>query len=88
MASSRLQRWSLTLSAYQYKLVYLPGQANGNADGLSRLPLPVSPSHTPEPQDYVFVMDHLESTAVNQIGSVFGPVEIQCYLKLEITSTL
>ena len=65
MASSRLQRWSLTLSAYQYKLVYRPGQANGNADGLSRLPLPVSPSHTPEPQDYVFVMDHLESTAVN-----------------------
>ena len=65
IASSRLQRCSLTFSAYQYKLVYRPDQANGNADGLSILPLPVSPSHTPEPQDYVFVMDHLESTAVN-----------------------
>ena len=60
MASSRLQCWSLTLSAF-----YPPSQANGNADGLSRLPLPVSPSHAPEPQDYVFVVDHLESTAVN-----------------------
>jgi len=65
MASSRIQRWGLTLSAYMYQLVYRPGLANGNADGLSRLPLPVAPSHTPEPQDYVFVMDHMASTAVN-----------------------
>jgi transposase InsO family protein len=65
MASSRIQRWGLTLSAYQYKLVYRPGVANCNADGLSRLPLPDAPSHTPEPHDYVLVMDHLESTTVN-----------------------
>lgn len=65
MASSRLQRWSLTLSAYQYRLIYRPGAENGNADCLSRLPLLTTPSHTPEPQDYVLVMDHLESTAVS-----------------------
>ena len=36
LASSRIQRWSLTLAAYRYKLVYKPGAANANADGFSR----------------------------------------------------
>ncbi len=65
MASSRIQRWGLTLSAYQYKLLYRPGMASGNADGLSRLPVGNPPSQTPEPSDYVFVLNHLESTTVS-----------------------
>ena len=64
MASSRVQRWALTLSAYNYKLVYKPGAKNGNADALSRLPLKDSVNHTPKPADYVFVMNHMESTPV------------------------
>ena len=39
MASSWMQRWALTLLAYEYELLYLPGNENGNADGLSRLPV-------------------------------------------------
>ena len=66
MASSRLQRWCLTLSAYQYKLEYRPGSANANADAFSRLPLPGNENdRTPEPGDYVLLFNALESTAVN-----------------------
>ena len=39
MASSRMQRWALTLLAYEYELLYRPGHENGNPDGLSRLPV-------------------------------------------------
>ena len=65
LASSRIQRWSLTLAAYRYQLLYKRGAANVNADGFSRLLLPMQPEHTPEPADFVFVMDHMESTPVN-----------------------
>ena len=65
LASSRIQRWSLTLAAYRYKLVYKPGTANANADGFSRLPLPERPESTPDPADYVLIMNHMESTSVN-----------------------
>ena len=41
MASARVQRWALTLSAYNYKVQYVPGQDHANADMLSHLPLPV-----------------------------------------------
>ena len=37
--STRLQRWALLLSAYNYKIVFKPTSAHANADGLSRLPL-------------------------------------------------
>ena len=35
MASSRIQRWALTLSAYQYTLCYKAGSTLANADSLS-----------------------------------------------------
>ena len=38
-AAQRVLRWALLLSGYDYKLKYRPGEANGNADGLSRLPV-------------------------------------------------
>ena len=41
MASSRVQRWALTLSAYDYRIQYVPGREHANADVLSHLPLPV-----------------------------------------------
>ncbi|KAM7309689.1 retrovirus-related Pol polyprotein from transposon 17.6 [Ixodes scapularis] len=40
MAAARVQRWALLLAAYQYDLEYRKGNQNGNADALSRLPLP------------------------------------------------
>ena len=42
MAAARIQRWALTLAAYNYTIKYKPGIEHGNADALSRLPLPVS----------------------------------------------
>lgn len=42
--SPRVLRWALTLSAHQYRMVYRPGAQLGNADGLSRLPMPVTPA--------------------------------------------
>ena len=38
--AARLQRWSLLLSAYNYDIEFRPTAAHGNADALSRLPLP------------------------------------------------
>ena len=38
-SASRVLRWALLLSAYNYVLKYRPGTVNSNADGLSRLPL-------------------------------------------------
>ena len=38
-AAARVLRWALLLSAYDYVLKYREGAKNGNADGLSRLPL-------------------------------------------------
>ena len=38
-AAGRVLRWAMLLSAYNYKLEYRPGDKNGNADGLSRLPM-------------------------------------------------
>jgi hypothetical protein len=38
------------------------GSENGNADGLSRLQLPESPSHVPEPGDIIMLMGALQGT--------------------------
>ena len=47
MASARIQRWALTLSAYSYAIAYKPGGDHINVDVLSRLPLPEAPSDVP-----------------------------------------
>jgi len=39
MASSRMARWQMLLSSYQYDIIHKAGKQHGNADGLSRLPL-------------------------------------------------
>ncbi|XP_029965625.1 uncharacterized protein K02A2.6-like [Salarias fasciatus] len=44
MAASRMQRWALLLSAHQYEIKYRKSDQHQNADGLSRLPLPVKHS--------------------------------------------
>ena len=40
LAVARMQRWALTLSAYHYDIQFKPTAQYGNADELSRLPLP------------------------------------------------
>lgn len=44
-------RWLATLSTYRFNVKYRPGQANGDADGLSRRP------QEPPLEDYVFVKE-------------------------------
>lgn len=62
MASSRIQRWALTLSAYEYDLIYRPGKENSNADALSRLPLPEEAISVPVPSEVVFLMENLSNS--------------------------
>ena len=64
MASSRIQRWAMTLGAYQYSIGYKPGQHHENADALSRLPLPEAPGSVPVPADVVQVLSQIEATAI------------------------
>ncbi|XP_046373937.2 uncharacterized protein K02A2.6-like [Haliotis rufescens] len=42
MVSPRVQRWSVLLTAYDYKIVHRKGTQHTNADALSRLPAPDS----------------------------------------------
>ena len=42
LAAARLQRWAILLSAYTYDIEYRPTKLHGNADALSRLPLPTN----------------------------------------------
>ena len=65
MASSRMQRWALTLLAYKYELLYRPGNENGNADGLSRLPVLDVPGSTPVPGDIVYLLETINTSPVD-----------------------
>jgi len=38
--NKRLQRWSLFLSEFKFKVTFRKGTENANADGLSRNPIP------------------------------------------------
>ena len=65
MASARVQRWALTLAAYEYRLVYTEGKDNGNSDALSRLPLPSYPSEVPVPGEVIQMLERLENTPLD-----------------------
>ena len=62
MASLRLQRWCLTMSTYDYELCYRAAKSNGNADALSRLPLPDRPDSVPTLGEVVCMMKHMNNT--------------------------
>ena len=63
-SSSRIKRWSLTLSAYNYTITHKPGKNLGNADALSRLPQPVTTESDCPPGDLVHLVNHLSSTTI------------------------
>ena len=64
MASSRIQRWALKLSAYQYSICYKSGKTLQNADALSRLPMSVTCNHDGLTGDIIYLMDYLSSTTI------------------------
>ncbi len=64
LASSRIQRWALTLQAYNYSFEYRPGKSIDHADALSRLPLPTVQAEPPVPGDTVMLLETLEKFPV------------------------
>ena len=60
MALPRIQRWALTLSAYDYSLKFRPGLKLVNADMFSQLPLPEAPKKVPRPGDTVLLLQGAE----------------------------
>ena len=64
-ASGRLQRWALTLAGYAYIIRHRSGNAHGNCDALSRLPLHTPHSaKTPAPAEYVQLIENLNDSPV------------------------
>jgi transposase InsO family protein len=64
MASGRIIRWCLMLQAYRFDLVHTSGKLLGNADFLSRLPLPNDCSTSPVPAEWVDLVNFVDSTPV------------------------
>ena len=78
MASSRMQRWALTLLAYEYELLCRLGSENGNADVLSCLPLLDVPETTPVPGDIVHLLETINTSPLDatkvKLWTVRNPV--------------
>ena len=66
MASARIQRWALTLSAYTRTLSSTKLEKDhANADGLSRLPLEDGATEVPKPAETILLMGHLAASPVS-----------------------
>ena len=61
-ASARIQRWALTLAAYEYTFRYRLGGNHGNADAMSHLPLQEESVSVPVPEEVVLLMEHLQDS--------------------------
>ena len=67
MASSLIQRWAITLSAYNYTICYKKGKTLCNADALSRLPRPVTTATDDTCTELVNLVQHMSSTCVSAL---------------------
>ena len=64
MASGRIQRWSLMLQAYSFELYHRSGKSLGTADALSRLPLTQAPESVPVCNEWINLVNTLDTTPV------------------------
>ena len=64
LASAHIKCWAWTLGAYNYIMEYKPGRDHGNADMLSRLTLPETPTDVLVPSETILVVDMLLSIPV------------------------
>lgn len=60
-AAARITRWAITLSGYQYDIIYKKGNSICNADGLSRLPL----TDQTEVPDFIFSFNLVNEIPLN-----------------------
>ena len=65
MASGRIQRWALTLGAYNYRIEYKKGEQHANADAMSRLPQKITGSEPPIAPEVVHLMEFLDTSPVS-----------------------
>ena len=65
MASGRIQRWALALSAYEYTFKYKSGEKMGNADAMSRPPLSHEPADVPMPADVVCLLEFIDTSPID-----------------------
>ena len=65
MASGRIQRWALTLGAYNYQIEYKKGEQHANADAMSRLPQKITGSEPPIAPEVVHLMEFLDTSPVS-----------------------
>ena len=63
MAAARMQRWALTLGAYQYTIEHIKGTSNQCADCMSRLPVTGQSRDSAEKIHLVVQTDDLPVTA-------------------------
>ena len=63
-ASARICRWALFLAMYEYTLKLRNTTMHGNADALSRLPLPVVSANVEKPPELVLLTEHLQDSPV------------------------
>ena len=56
--SSHLQRWAIILSTYDYEVKYQPPMQDGNADGLSQLPVKEEPPNLDDSSEIVCALEH------------------------------
>ncbi|XP_028660385.2 uncharacterized protein K02A2.6-like [Erpetoichthys calabaricus] len=92
MAASRLQRWALLLGAHNYEIKYRRSEAHGNADGLSRLPLPDQPREQGQKIFYFKMVENAPITAHQIKQETKGDYTLSklltCILKGQDLSTL
>ena len=62
LASSRIQRWALTLGAHSYTIHYQKGKENVCADAMSRLPVKTQVINPPKAIELIHLMEYLNTT--------------------------
>ena len=63
-ASACIQRWALTLAAYEYTFTARSTTAHANADAMSRLPLTDTIEMTPVPAEMILTLDYLQEASI------------------------
>ena len=88
MASARIQRWALMLSAYNYEISYKPGANHAKADGLSRLPVTDHIGTVPLPGDMLLLFQMPQGTPVraDQIRNWTDMNPVLCRVRRNVLS--